>query len=266
METRKPLEILFGDPDLAATRPLRVELRRRGARVRLVTRASEVHGQILVDRPELLVLDDRLGRDGGEDFLARCRESAPELRVILLHQEEEGERPGTGDGILFSGRKPVREDLLLGVIAGAFPGCLEEPGPSPRGPHRLLCVDDDPTYLGSLARFLTRRGYEVSCHETARRALLALPQVRPELAIVDIMMPGMDGLELVRRIHQDTKGKVPVVVLTALDSEETYHRARESGASYCLTKPCRPEDFINVVDFIAGDLDDEERRLLEKRL
>ena len=79
-------------------------------------------------------------------------------------------------------------------------------------------------------------------------------------------MPGMDGLALVRRIHEEWKGRVPVVVLTALSFSETYHRARESGASYCLTKPCKPEDFLNVVDFIAGDLDEEERLLLKNRL
>ena len=80
------------------------------------------------------------------------------------------------------------------------------------------------------------------------------------------MMPGMDGITLTRRIHEDYRGKVPVVVLTALDSRETYRRAKESGASYCLTKPCKPEDFLNVVDFIAGDLDSQERQLLKSRV
>lgn len=266
MENQQALEILFGDPNMADTRPIRVELRRRGARVRLVTEASEVRDQILRDRPEMLVLDDRLARDGGEDFLTRCRESAPELRLVLLYGGEGVALPGSDDGVLFTGRKPISRDTLLGVIAEAFPGRLKEPGPFPRGPHTVLCVDDDEAYLGSLSRFLERKGYRVSCHTSARGTLQALSEVRPELVIVDLMMPGMDGLELARRIHDDSKGTVPVVVLTALGSEETYHRARESGASYCLTKPCRPEDFLDVVDFIAGDLDEEERRLLEKRL
>jgi CheY-like chemotaxis protein len=127
-------------------------------------------------------------------------------------------------------------------------------------------VDDDRAYLDSLSRFLRRRGYDVSCHESARQALEALPKIRPELAIVDILMPVMDGLALTRRIHQDFKGEVPVVVLTGLPSKEAYHRARESGASYCLTKPCKPEDFLNIVDFIAGDLDQEERELVKNRI
>ena len=69
MESSKPLEILVGDPDLAATRALRVELRRPRALVRLVARASEVRDQILAACPEVLVLDDHLLREGGEDFL-----------------------------------------------------------------------------------------------------------------------------------------------------------------------------------------------------
>lgn len=266
MEPRKPLEILFGDPDLAGTRPLRVELRRRGARVRLVTGSAEVRGQVLASRPDLLVLDERLVQDGPSNLVSHVQESFPDLKLILLRDEAGAVSPGSEAGLLFSAGKPVSRETFLGVIDEAFPGRLDGQEPPRRESHTLLCVDDDPAYLGSLSRFLRRRGYEVSSHGSARRALEALPDLKPELAIVDIMMPGMDGLELTRRIHKDSKGKVPVVVLTALCSDETYHRARESGASYCLTKPCRPEDFLNVVDFIAGDLDEEERRLLEKRL
>jgi DNA-binding response OmpR family regulator len=266
MKTWPPLSILFADAELAATRPLRVDLRRRGAKVHLVDSAEEAIRRASLEAPELLVLDDDLNRNGETDLVAFFRARFPELEVILLHSGGDVAPQGWGQGLLFCAHKPVSKETLVEVIVSAFPGRLGEP-PVPRAKaHTLLCVDDDRTYLNSLSRFLQRRGYQVSCHDSARRALEALPEVRPELAIVDIMMPGMDGLALTRRIHEDFKGEVPVVILTALDSKETYHRARESGASYCLTKPCKPEDFLNVVDFIAGDLDEEERQLLKGRV
>lgn len=257
-----PLSILFGDVDLASTRPLRVELRRRGAKVRLVSTAAEV---LAAEGPDLLVLDEELQRGFGSDLIEDCRTSFPDAEIILLHSGGDLAPHGPGQGLLFSAHKPVSKETLLEVIHDAFPGRLgNEPVPPPKS-QLLLCVDDDKAYLNSLSRFLRRRGYDVSCHDSADGALAVLPRLRPELAIVDILMPGMDGLALTRRIQENYHGKVPVVVLTALDSNEAYHRARESGASYCLIKPCKPEDFLNVVDFIAGDLDEEERTLLRTR-
>ena len=266
METTLPVSILFGDGDLAATRPLRVDLRRRGAVVHLAQTASEVLRQTAVQVPALLVLDDALKQSGEIDVLSHFGARHPDTKTILLYSGGDAPPQGSGLGLLFSAQKPVAKESLLEVIVSAFPGRLD-PSPVLRPQsHTVLCVDDDRTYLASLSRFLKRRGYEVYCHDNAKSALGDLPHIHPELAIVDIMMPGMDGLLLTRKIHEGSKGHVPVVVLTALDSKETYQRARESGATYCLTKPCKPEDFLNVVDFIAGDLDAEERELLRARL
>lgn len=263
MEPMTPLEILFGDPDLAANRPLRVELRRRGARVTVATTSARLLEEVAAHPPDLLVLDEGVsGKEDGVDVLSHVGEHGPDTKIILLHSGLDVPSHGSEMGLLFSAHKPASKSALLEVITSAFPGRLKEDPEHRPETHTILCVDDDREYLNSLSRFLKRRGYRVICHDNARRALEALPEMQPDLAIVDIRMPGMDGLALTRRIHERSGGKVPVVVLTGLNSSDTHRRARESGASYCLTKPCRPEDFLNVVDFIAGDLDEEERRLL----
>jgi len=266
MEANPALVILFADHDLASTRPLRVELRRRGARVQFVDSAAEAVRQASMEPPDLVVLDESLKWYGASDLVSFFRSSLPATKVILLHSDADAAASESGSGVLFSAHKPVSKTALLDVVVSAFPGRLEAVSAPVPETHTILCVDDDATYLNSLSRFLKRRGYRVHCHESARSALEALGDMNPDLAVVDILMPGMDGLALTRRIHERSKGRVPIVVLTALDSKETYHRARESGASYCLTKPCKPEDFLNVVDFIAGDLDEEERQLLKVRL
>jgi DNA-binding response OmpR family regulator len=266
MDENEPLAILFADTDLAATRPLRVELRRRGALVHFVDSSAEAVHQASLEPPDLVVLDGNLRKDGEADLVSFFHSRLPETKIILLHSDVDAPASGPGSGVLFSACKPVSKATLLEVIVSAFPGRLKDGSVPPPETHTVLCVDDDTAYLHSLARFLKRRGYKVHCYESAKSALEAFREIDPHLAVVDILMPGMDGLVLTRKIHERSKGRVPVVVLTALDSKETYHRARESGASYCLTKPCRPEDFLNVVDFIAGDLDPEERQLLKERL
>ena len=266
MGENEPLSILFADTDLAATRPLRVELRRRGALVHLVDSAAEVVQRASLEPPDLVVLDGNLRKNGEADLVSFFHSGLPRTKIILLHSDLDAPASVPDSGVLFSARKPVSKATLLQVIVSAFHGRLQDSSVLFPDTHTILCVDDDAAYLHSLARFLKRRGYKVFCFESAKEALESLRDIDPHLAVVDILMPGMDGLILTRKIHEQSKGRVPVVVLTALDSKETYHRARESGAAYCLTKPCKPEDFLNVVDFIAGDLDQEERQLLKERL
>ena len=130
----------------------------------------------------------------------------------------------------------------------------------------ILCVDDDPLYLKSLGRSLTGHGYRVRLCESASRALEALASDRPALALVDIMLPGMDGIELTGRLSHWEGGSIPVVLLTGLASEEAMYNGFSQGAHYLLEKSCERGKIFDVVDYFAGDLKDEERRALKERL
>jgi len=130
----------------------------------------------------------------------------------------------------------------------------------------ILCVDDDPLYLKTLGRNLAGHGYKVRLCESAKGALKALDSDRPALALVDIMMPGMDGIELTARLAHWEGGPIPVVLLTGLISEEALYSGFSMGARYLLEKPCAPEKILDVVDYFAGDLDEEERQALKVKL
>lgn len=130
----------------------------------------------------------------------------------------------------------------------------------------VLCVDDDSLYLKSLARSLSGHGYRVLACESARRALAAVTSDRPAIAIIDVQMPDMDGLELTRRLAHQDGGPIPVVLVTGWPSEETTYRGFFEGARYLLEKPCEPSKILDVVDYFAGDLSEEERRALKERL
>jgi DNA-binding response OmpR family regulator len=106
----------------------------------------------------------------------------------------------------------------------------------------LLLVDDDPTLLSVLARRLAREGFEVRIAPSGIAALRALEHAWPALVIVDLMMPGMDGFELCRRIKR--LADLPIIVLSAVDAGEAKVRALEEYAEDYVTKPFNPDELV----------------------
>jgi two-component system, OmpR family, KDP operon response regulator KdpE len=100
---------------------------------------------------------------------------------------------------------------------------------------RVLVVDDDDALRRFVERNLSARGFEVSTAANGLEALSAVAHDHPDVVILDIMMPTMDGLEACRRIRASSK--VPIIVLTALDTEADTVRILDEGADDCLVKP-----------------------------
>jgi DNA-binding response OmpR family regulator len=100
---------------------------------------------------------------------------------------------------------------------------------------RILIADDDPDLLFTLEAQLEADGYLVQAAATGRAALALAERLLPHLAVLDLVMPGLDGFEVARRLRR--LGDVPVVLLTALDDEETRVRGLEEYAQDYVTKP-----------------------------
>lgn len=103
---------------------------------------------------------------------------------------------------------------------------------------RILVVDDDPRLLHIVAMYLGIEGYEVMTAENGDDGLAKLQDRPPDLVILDIMMPGMDGIETCRRMrgHAPT-ADIPIVMFSALSSDDDIERARVAGANHLITKP-----------------------------
>ncbi len=108
----------------------------------------------------------------------------------------------------------------------------------------VLVVDDSPTILQVVRSVLTQQGYDVVVAPTGEEGLRLAEERRPDLVLVDIMMPGMDGYTMVTRMQQDRR--LPVVVLSAKSQEELgdLFLGRISG---WLEKPFRPADLVDAV-------------------
>ncbi|HWQ15668.1 MAG TPA: response regulator [Roseiflexaceae bacterium] len=122
----------------------------------------------------------------------------------------------------------------------------------------ILIVDDNPLNL-KLTRVLLRgAGYEVRAAVDAEEALAALATFRPRLILMDIQLPGLDGLELTRRLKADPATRdIVVVALTAYAMKGDEQRAREAGCDGYIAKPI---DTRTLPDVIAGFLRPEAGR------
>jgi CheY-like chemotaxis protein len=101
----------------------------------------------------------------------------------------------------------------------------------------VLVVDDDESTCDALQRLLSRMGYAASCATSGRDALDVAGSVRPDVIVLDWMMPDMDGLEVLRRLRaQPSTRDVPVVVYSAVDNPDMRGEARRLGAQDCVLK------------------------------
>jgi DNA-binding response OmpR family regulator len=107
---------------------------------------------------------------------------------------------------------------------------------------RILVVDDDPTVSDVVGRYLRRAGYDVTLVDDGIAAVEWAEQHAPDLVVLDIMLPSLDGLAVCRRLRQ--RGFVPVILLTALGAETDRIMGLEVGADDYVTKPFSPEELL----------------------
>ena len=103
--------------------------------------------------------------------------------------------------------------------------------------QRILVVDDDETILNSLRLSLTNDGFEVIAAHSGSEALSKVERTLPQLAILDLMLPGMSGFELSKRLQRYIE--IPVIMLTAVTDEETVVQGLEQYADDYINKPFR---------------------------
>jgi twitching motility two-component system response regulator PilG len=113
---------------------------------------------------------------------------------------------------------------------------------------KILIVEDEESLLKLESILLTSRGYEVVGAADGVAALEQVVSTRPDLVILDIMLPEIDGFEVCRRIKQNPEtAHIPVMMLTAKKSEQDCDRGMAAGASAYVTKPFKSAKIIEII-------------------
>ncbi len=120
--------------------------------------------------------------------------------------------------------------------------------------NRILVVEDEESLLKLESILLSSKGYNVTGVMDGKSALEEVMAHRPDLVILDIMLPEIDGFEVCRRIKENpATSTIPVVMLTAKKNSQDVARGTEVGANAYLTKPFKSAKVIEVIENLLGN-------------
>jgi DNA-binding response OmpR family regulator len=118
---------------------------------------------------------------------------------------------------------------------------------------RVLLAEDEPHIIESLTFLLERAGHAVSARTDGETALAAALEDPPDVMILDVMLGGIDGFEVLRQLRGDARGAaLPVIMLTAKGQREDREQALKAGANIFITKPFSNAEVIDAVEQLTG--------------
>lgn len=117
----------------------------------------------------------------------------------------------------------------------------------------ILLIEDEPNIAEAIRFILTRDGWQVSTLNEGNGAVAAVQEVKPDLVILDLMLPGLSGIEIVEALRADpSTEELPVLMLTAKGAGREREAAERAGVSHFMTKPFSNADMLASVRALAG--------------
>jgi PAS domain S-box-containing protein len=246
---RQKILVVEDDRDLALL--LRRQLESEGFQVLLAGTGEDALWLAREAQPHLITLDIMLPDIDGFAVLEELKKSPmtsaiPVVIVSVLAESEKGFALGAVDYVV----KPFVEQELLDVVHGAL-AYMEA-----SRPYRLVVADDDPDVLSRMEQALSLHGYEVWTAIDGQEALDRTEEIHPDLVLLDVSMPMMDGYEVVRRIKRDEKTRqIPVIVATDSPVDREREKVRVLGVDIAeyLTKPLSIEILIREIKKVIAE-------------
>lgn len=227
--------LLLVSPDPVLTERLSGEALRRHLRPRSVASPAGARRLVASDPPDAAVLDLNFSGAGHEglELLVDLARSEPPVPVVVLTGSEalvdrvEVARRG--------GRGFIQRSRPASQVVDAVRETIDR---SDRGQAKLLAIDDDPTVSEALSALLAPVGLEVTTLNDPHRFWERLEGINPDLLVLDLDMPDLDGIDLCRAVRADVRfGQLPVLFLTARADASSVQRIFEAGADDYVTKP-----------------------------
>ncbi len=115
--------------------------------------------------------------------------------------------------------------------------------------NTILVVDDSPTDRHILSRMLTKNGYQVGTAVSGEEGVLKIKQYMPDLVLMDVVMPGINGFQATRMLARDDETRhIPVILCTSKDQETDKIWGLRQGARAYITKPIKVEDLLQKIN------------------
>ncbi|HVD37859.1 MAG TPA: response regulator, partial [Solirubrobacterales bacterium] len=237
--------ILFVTPDPELSERLMVEATGRSIPTRSAVTCAGARRLAAEELPDAVILDVTFTEPGGEslDFLEELTDREPPIPVLVLTASEalvdRVEVARRGGGAFMQRTQPavavieVVSDLLRRVAPTDF---------------KVLAVDDDPAILEAVSALLGPHGLDVSTSDEPYGFWEALAATTPDLLLLDLDMPGLDGLDLCRAVRADGRfGRLPIMFLTSYSDPERVREIFEAGADDYVGKPIVGQELFTRV-------------------
>ncbi len=183
-------------------------------------------------KPDLVLLDFKMPGMNGVEVLKKIRSFDNQVKIIMTtgfgSEELEREARMSGAGGF------LRKNLGIDVIVRAINRILQPEEGYEMG--KILVVDDEPAIRSLLKKFLVKEGFDVVTASSGEEALDKLREEKPILVLLDIRLPGMDGIVTLKRIREMDE-KVGVIMMTAVDEQDVFEEAKKLGAYEYVVKP-----------------------------
>lgn len=237
--------VLVVDDEPSIRRFLRHILESEGLLVMEARTGEDAVTMAVRERPAIVLLDLVLPDIDGFEVLSRLKQqsatrSIPVIILSIIEDEERCFRLGAS-GYL---PKPIDRERLVDRVSR-----LVAAGPVRRseGKGYVLVVDDDDSVLKAVATILTNHGFRVDIARNGKDGIELAREKQPDLVILDLMMPGMTGHEVLLALKQNSgTAEIPVMILTAAEPDERI-RALQGGAESLMTKPFTEKELAKLV-------------------
>ncbi|OPX28390.1 MAG: hypothetical protein B1H08_05985 [Candidatus Omnitrophica bacterium 4484_171] len=249
-------KILVVDDDIDARDRFYEILSRLSYNVSCVPTASEALARLLEERYNLIILDEKMPKADGYETAERIRQFDKETKIVILTEgelssidKESASSLGVNTVIKkdFSNHFMIKS--ILEALKSANPGNkIDSRGSLER--VTIMVVDDNPDVRGVLETFLSKKGHRVVIASSGEDALMKVKVDKPDIVFLDLRMPGMDGLMVLKAIKQFDE-TIDVVMLTSSQDSFIMDEAKRLGACDYLIKPYDLEKLDTLITSLS---------------
>jgi len=235
---KEKLKILLVDDEKEFVESLSERLGLRDLKVDIAYDGEQALEAVKEEEPDFMVLDLSMPGINGMEVLRRIKKKYPDVQVVILtgHGSERDEAEAKRLGAAAYLEKPVDIEPLVGTLHKVQ-----------RKKLKVLLVDDEKEFVESLSERLELRNLDPKIAYDGEQALQAVKEGAPDFMVLDLRMPGIDGIEVLRRVKK-THPDVQVVILTGHGTDREVKMAEKLGAAAYLEKPIDIDKLVSLLN------------------
>ena len=251
----RPILIIEDDKNLREVMRDWLEAIFRGREVIVTPHSNGAVPKAAARSPRVILVDVDMMEARGTDVIGRLKTAVPHTEIIALTMDDHEalRRDVEAAGALACLRKSDVSDGLLPILTNLLdsePGSGQESATDERGTMTVLCIEDELEMIRLIELTLERGPFRVFGAVSGQQGLDVARRVQPDVVLLDLMMPDMDGWEVARRFREDEALKdVPIIAVSVV--QPTNYPARELPVDDYVTKPFRADDLVRRVSDAA---------------